>query len=139
MSIERLVPSSVYTRLPSGTRVEEIYSQVVKATGETQVHLAGTLAIDQDGTLVGEDDMRAQTQQIMANIGNSLEAAGATPEDVVRIEIYTVDVDRFSEEGIAEVLAFFGPDALPANTLLGIDELADPEFLVEISATAVLE
>ncbi|MFB6299624.1 MAG: RidA family protein [Halobacteriales archaeon] len=139
MSIERLVPSTVYERLPSGTRVEEIYSQIVKATGETQVHLAGTLAINQDGELVGEDDMQIQTEQIMDNIGKSLEAAGATPSDVVRIEIYTTDVDRFSAEGMEEVLAFFGPDALPANTLLGVDRLADPAFLVEISATAVIE
>jgi len=139
MGIERLIPSSVYERLPNGTVLKETYSQVVRATGMTQVHLAGTLSVDTDGDLVGKDDMQAQTSQIMDNIQKSLEASDASMDDVVRITIYTVDVDRFIDEGVSEVTDCWEDGKYPTDTLVGVERLADPDFLVEISATAVVE
>lgn len=63
---------------------------------------------------------------------------GASPSDVVRINIFTLDVDRYLMEGHQEVVAFFGDD-LPVSTLVGVTRLADPRYLVEIQATAVAD
>lgn len=114
-----------------------VYSQLVEATGSTQVHVAGTVPLDPDGEVVGEGDLVAQVREILGHLRTSLEAVGATPSDVVRIEVFTLDVPRYRQEGLPEVVAFFGDD-VPASTLVGVTALADSRFLVEIQATAVL-
>lgn len=133
MPAERINPDTVYQ--PVGGR----YTQVTRATGTTEIHVAGTLGLDRDGNLVGEGDMRTQVRVTMENIGKSLEAVGATPADVVRIKIFTLDVDEYVAEGHDEVMAFFEEAGMPASTLLGVTRLADPRFLVEIEVTALLE
>jgi enamine deaminase RidA (YjgF/YER057c/UK114 family) len=67
-----------------------------------------------------------------------LAAAGAKPADVARIHIYTLDVDTYRRDGHPEVLKFFKGD-LPVSTLIGVNRLADPRFLIEIEVTAVLD
>ncbi len=136
MSIERLIPKTVYQTLPGGRPVRELYSQVVKAEGTTQIHVSGTVSLDTDGSVVGADDMQKQVQTALSNIESSLASAGAEPSDTVRIKVYTVDVPRYIDKGAPELQTFFDGE-MPASTLLGVDELADPELLVEIEATAV--
>lgn len=131
MPAQRINPSDVYQPF------KNYYTQVVKATGTQHVHVAGTLALDQNRNLVGDGDLVTQVRVIMENIGKSLRAAGAMPGDVVRINIFTVDVDKYRADGHAEVLKFFGNE-LPASTLVGVTRLADPSYLVEIEATAVI-
>ncbi len=131
--MERINPPGMYQPYRG------VYTQVIKASGPTQVHVAGTVPLAPNGELIGEGDMRAQVQAILAHIDRSLAAAGATPADVVRIEVFTIDVGRYREEGLPEVVEFFGRDAVPTSTLVGVTRLADPRFLVEIQATAVPE
>ncbi|MGH9051666.1 MAG: RidA family protein [Acidimicrobiia bacterium] len=130
--MQRLDPDGVY-RPPRG-----IYSQVIRVQGRTQVHVAGTVSLDQAGQLVGEGDMGAQVRQILEHLGASLSAGGATPADVVRINVYSTDVDRYRAEGLPEVMAFFG-ETRPVSTTVQVTRLVDPRWLVEIEATAVLE
>jgi 2-iminobutanoate/2-iminopropanoate deaminase len=130
--VERLNPDGVYEP-PKG-----IYTQVIRAQGRTQVHVAGTVSLDQAGQLVGQGDMGAQVRQILEHLGTSLAAAGATPADVVRINVYTTDVDRYRAEGLPELTAFFG-DIRPVSTTVQVTRLVDPRWLVEIEATAILE
>lgn len=132
MSIERSNPDSMYQ--PFGDN----YTQVIRSTGSTQVHVAGTLAANEDRDLVGEGDIRTQTRQIMQNIETSLEEFGAGPSDVVRISVYALDLDDYLENGLPELLEFFG-DHKPVSTTVGVDQLAAPGYLVEIEATAVIE
>jgi enamine deaminase RidA (YjgF/YER057c/UK114 family) len=132
VATERINPSDVYE--PFGG----FYSQVITATGSRQVYVAGTVALDVERTLVAEGDMRGQVRVIMENVGRSLAAAGAEPRDVVRINIFALDVDSYLMEGHQEVVAFFG-DTLPTSTLAGVTRLADPRYLVEIQATAVVD
>lgn len=132
MSLERINPDDVYP--PFNNR----YSQVVVSTGLRQIHVAGMISLDKDMNLVGDGDMKTQTRVIMENIDMALNAAGATVADVVRINTYTTDVDRFRSEAHSEVLDYFG-DTLPASTLVGVTRLADPSYLVEIEVTAVVE
>lgn len=108
---------------------------VVISTGDTHVHVAGTVALDAHGNLIGDGDMGAQVSAALAGLRRSLRAAGVYPEDVVRLTIYTVDVDAYLAEGAAQQAAFFG-DTVPAMTLLGISRLADPRCLIAFQADA---
>ena len=116
------------------------FSQVVVSTGTKVIHCAGQTAWDKDMNLVGGDDLEQQTVQALENIKSALAAAGATMKDVVRLDIYVVDYDRDKLPAIGTATSrYFDPDHLPASTLLGIDALAMPEFLIEITATAVVD
>jgi enamine deaminase RidA (YjgF/YER057c/UK114 family) len=139
MTTERAIPESVYQELPDGRPIEELYAQVVSATGTRQVHVSGTVALDTEGNVVGAGQMGTQVETALDNIRKSLEHADASVSDVVRIKIYTVDVEEYVAVGTPELVSFFGEDSLPASTLLGVDALAHPDLLVEIEATAVVE
>jgi len=132
MPLERLNPKEIYQ--PFGNR----YTQVIRTTGATQIHVAGIVPADKDGNLVGEGDVAVQTEVVMDSIGKALAAAGAKPSDVARMNIYVLDVDRYLQEGHRKLMDFFG-DNLPVSTLIGVTRLANPGFLVEVEVTAVLD
>ena len=116
------------------------FSQVVVSTGTKIIHCAGQTAWDKDMNLVGGDDLEKQMVQSLRNVKTVLAAGGATLQDVVRLEIYLVDYNADKIPAVGAALGrFFDPDHLPANTLLGIQALALPEFLVEVTATAVVD
>ena len=132
MALNRMNPDGMYT--PN----KGIYSQVVTSTGTTTVHIAGTVPFDEDASVVGVGDMKAQTCQILDNLRISLEAAGALPADVVRINVYTLNTDDYVANGAPEVIAFFG-DTKPSSTTVQVSRLVHPDWLVEIEATAVID
>ncbi len=116
------------------------FSQVVVSTGTKIIHCAGQTAWDKDMNLVGGDDLEKQMVQSLRNVKTVLAAGGATLQDVVRLDIYLVDYNADKIPAVGAALGrFFDPDHLPANTLLGIQALALPEFLVEVTATAVVD
>lgn len=116
------------------------FSQVVVSTGTKIIHCAGQTAWDKDMNLVGGDDLEKQLVQSLQNVKTALAAGGATLQDVVRLDIYLVDYNADKIPAVGAALGrFFDPDHLPANTLLGIQALALPEFLVEVTATAVVD
>lgn len=98
---------------------------------------AGQTSIDAEGRPAHEGNMRAQIELALDNLEAVLQAADFTLADVVRLNYYTTDVDRFFAEyrTIADRLTRAG--CRPANTTLGVARLAFPELLVEIEATAV--
>lgn len=115
------------------------YTHVVRTTGSATVYVAGQVAADSDGNPVAVGDLEGQTRQALANMREALAAAGATPADVAKTVTYIVG---YTPEMRAALLAgrgdFFGDDA-PAGTLIGVQALARPEFLIEIEAIAVLD
>ena len=116
------------------------FAQVVSAEGKKLVFCAGQTAWDKEMNIVGGDDLGLQMEKTLENIGHALAETGATLKDVVRLTIYIVNYNPEQIETIAGVLAkFFDKDALPVNTLLGIQSLALPKFLVEMEATAVID
>ncbi len=131
MGLEHIAPAS----LPPARG----YSHVVRTSGATTVYVAGQVAADSDGNPVAIGDLEGQTRQALANLREALAAAGATPADVAKTTTYIVG---YTPEMRAQLLAgrgdFFGEDA-PAGTLIGVQALARPEFLIEIEATAVLD
>ena len=119
--------------------VEYGFSHATKSTGSVTIHCSGQVAWDDNRDLVGAGDLAAQAAQAMRNLGKVLAHEGASPADVVRIRTYVVDhsPDKLPTIGGA-IAAFFGDVPPPANTLIGVQSLALPEFLIEIEATAVI-
>ena len=98
---------------------------------------SGQASADADGNAVHPGDMAGQLNQALDNLETVLREAGFKISDVMRLNYYTTDVDRFFEaaEGVGRRLGESGCRA--ASTLLGVTRLAYPELLVEIEATAV--
>jgi len=115
------------------------YTQVIAATGSRLVSVAGQVADDAQGNLVGPGDLAAQARQVFANVGRALAAAGAGPEQVTKITIYVVHHRPEYLPDISEArMAVFG-DHKPADTLVGVEALAEPEYLIEVEAIAVVD
>ena len=116
------------------------FCQVVTARGAKQVHISGQVAVDAEGRLVGEGDLIAQTEQVMKNVQRGLEVGGATFDDLVKITIYVVG---YTPEARAQLLAvrnrYIDAASGPASTLIGVQCLVAPEFLIEIEALAVID
>jgi enamine deaminase RidA (YjgF/YER057c/UK114 family) len=100
------------------------------------LYVAGQVAQDEHGNVVGLGDFRVQAEQVVANLRKVLAAAGAGLEHVVRLGIYLTDA-RYREVMRDVTREHFGA-ALPASTLLVVSALARPEWLVEIDAIAVV-
>lgn len=134
MTRKSLIPETLFPSRDFG------FAQVVTSEGAKTIYCAGQTSWDKDMQFVGEGDLAKQMQQALENVRLALAAGGATIKDVVRATIYIVDYTPDKLEVITEALcAFFDPDNLPVNTLLGVQSLALPEFMVEIEVTAVLD
>jgi reactive intermediate/imine deaminase len=110
------------------------YSWATKAGN--LVFVAGQAALGSDGAIVGEGDIRRQTEQTMENIKRTLEAAGATMDDVVKTTIYLTDVANYA--GMNEVYRRYFSGAPPARATL-LTGLVVEGLLVEIEAIALIE
>lgn len=133
MSHHYINPARLFDSKPYG------FTQAVKSQGGVLVHCSGQTAWDKDGKLLGAGDFATQCREAMNNVGHALTAAGARPADVVSVRFYVVNHKPEYLAVIGQTMAtFFGPDHLPASTLLGVASLALPEFMVEIEAVAVI-
>lgn len=112
------------------------YSQVVVATGQKLIFVAGQLARDEEGHIVGKEDMAAQIRQTCKNIGSALEAAGASFADVVETITFVTDINEYRRHSAVRG-EYFGAEP-PTSTTIGISQLADPDGMIEIRATAVI-
>ncbi len=110
------------------------YSHAVRAGN--LLFIAGQVARDQEGRTVGLADAAAQAEQALRNIGALLEAAGASFDDVVKLNVYLTDM-RY-REAVGEVRRRFMREPFPASTSVQVVALADPELLVEIEAVATV-
>jgi len=117
----------------------ETYTQVVVATGSKMVFVSGQEPEDIHGKLVGRGDLGAQARQVFGNLGRALAAAGARPEQVGKITIYVVNHKREYLPVIEEArVALFG-DHKPADVLVGIATLSNPDYMIEVDAIAVID
>ena len=129
MAKERLCPTGMLK--PRGS-----YSQVVVSDPGRMVFLAGQVALDEDGKVVGVGDIRAQTRQVLENIKRGIEAVGGTLKDVVSLTVFTTDA-RYNTD-VSEVRREIFDSDLPASTQVEVAGLMRPELLIEISAVAIL-
>ncbi|MDP4505768.1 RidA family protein [Nonomuraea turcica] len=128
---------------PDGLPKPDVYRQLSIATGSKLVFLAGQVARDAEGRRVGEGDLAAQVEQAYLNIGTALAAVGGSFDDVAKLTIYVVDwaPDKMPllGEGVARAAAKLGVDPVKPITLLGVAALGEPDLLVEVEATAVID
>ncbi|MBM0203639.1 RidA family protein [Micromonospora sp. H61] len=128
---------------PDGLPKPDVYRQLSIATGSKLVFLAGQVARDAEGRKVGEGDLAAQVEQCYLNIGTALAEIGGSFGDVAKLTIYVVDwsPDKMPllGEGVARAGAKLGVDLVKPITLLGVSALGEPDLLVEVEATAVLD
>jgi reactive intermediate/imine deaminase len=113
------------------------YTHVVEVSAGRTVYIAGQVALDQSGNVVGKGDFRAQTQQVFDNLKAALESVGASFKDVVKVNSYVVDMTQL--QTLREVRnKFINIEKPPASTLVEVRRLAREEFLIEIEAIAVV-
>ncbi len=101
------------------------------------LHIAGQVARDGQGNLVGKGDVAAQAEQVFANLKAVVEAAGGTMAHIAKITTFTTSLAY--RPIIADVRARYFPADPPASTFLVISSLADPAYLLEVDAVAVLD
>jgi enamine deaminase RidA (YjgF/YER057c/UK114 family) len=128
---------------PPGLPQPEVYRQMSIAQGSKLVFLAGQVARDADGRPVGAGDLAAQVEQAYLNVGTALAEIGGSFDDVAKLTIYVVDwsPDKMPllGEGVNRAATKLGVNPVKPITLLGIAALAEPDLMVEVEATAVLD
>ena len=114
------------------------FSQAIEVTGGSRVlYCAGQTSVDEQGRPLHVGDMRKQLETALQNLETVLKAAGFTLADVIRLNYYTTDVDKFFESHDVLTNRFSQAGCQPSGTLLGVARLAFPGLLIEMEATAV--
>ena len=136
--IERqfLSPDDMWKRVENG---ELLYVPVVTIHGADHAHvyIAGQMAREPSGEIVGKGDMRAQLRKVCENIGKGLAYAGATFDDVVRATTYVTDIQEYYR--CSSVRFEYFKKTRPASVLIEIVRLGHPDAMVEIEVEAIIE
>ncbi|GAA3045053.1 RidA family protein [Actinokineospora globicatena] len=118
------------------------WRQLSVGTGSRLAFLSGQTARTPSGDLVGPGDLAAQTEQAYLNVGRALASVGGTFDNVMRLNVYAVDwsLSKWDAvtEGVKRAADRLGVDLVKPTTLIGVATLAEPEFLIEVEATAIL-
>ncbi len=119
---------------PSDLHPAPGFSHITVSEPGTIAYFAGQVALAPDFSVIGGDDLGAQTQAAMRNIESALKAVGASWEHVLRRTIYTLDPTEY-EVITAAIEAVQGSREHPAQTIIGVTGLAVPGLLIEIEVT----
>lgn len=122
---------------PAGLATPTGYTHVVIPQGGRPVFIAGQVANDKSGAVVGKGDFKAQTKQVFENLKTAVEAAGGTMSDVAKITIYVTDLSQIA--ALREIRQQYFTGNLPASTLVQVVSLARPEYLLEIEAIVAVK
>ncbi len=117
------------------------YSQITRVKASELLFIAGQLATDRSGKVVGADDFDAQCGQVFANLEAALTSQGASFANVVEFTTYLVhsqDIPRFMTWRLREFPRLFPNGAYPPNTLLIVNRLVQEPFLIEVQTVAAL-
>jgi 2-iminobutanoate/2-iminopropanoate deaminase len=113
------------------------YSHVVDVRHGRMVFIAGQVALDREGNLVGADDLKAQTEQVFRNLSVALESVGGSFKDLVKLNWYLTDASQIAV--VREVRdRYVNVKSPPASTAVVVSRLARADWLVEVEAVAVL-
>ncbi|MCZ2109977.1 MAG: RidA family protein [Dehalococcoidia bacterium] len=112
------------------------YSHAIKKTG-TPLFISGQVSMDASGAPLNEGDAGAQARVALASLKAVVETAGGSMDDIVKITIFTTDLAHRAAISAARS-EFFAAGEMPASTFLVVSSLADPRWLVEIEAVAMI-
>ena len=133
MASKRINPESLYESTRFG------FSHAALDTETGTLHVAGQVAWDKDYNVVGGADLAAQARQALCNVAAVLHAAGTSVENILRLRTFIVNYDMSKLEAVGnELAAFYGATTPAPNTIVGVQSLALPDFLIEIEAIACL-
>jgi enamine deaminase RidA (YjgF/YER057c/UK114 family) len=133
MKRQNFQPEALHKRVVSGHTL--YYHVVAIEEGKRLIFVAGQLARDPQGQVVGKGDMRVQLRQVGENVKAGLAAAGATLNDIVKTNTYVTDIDEFFKH-VDVRMEYFG--AMPTSTTVEVRRLAHPDFLVEVEVLAIV-
>jgi reactive intermediate/imine deaminase len=122
---------------PKGLSTPTGYTHVVAPQRGRLVFIAGQVAADATGAVVGKGDFKAQTRQVYENLKTAVEAAGATMADVAKINVYVTDISQIA--AMREVRQQYFTGNPPASTLVQVVALARPEYLIEVEAIVAVD
>ena len=127
----QIVPPKL--RQPSG---HFSHATMIEARGRL-VFISGMTARRADGTIAGIGDIEAQTRQVCENVKSAVEQAGGNLDDICRVDVFVRNMEHFDQ--IHKVRReYFKPPA-PASTMVEVCKMTSPEYLIEMSAIAVIE
>ena len=112
------------------------HATTIEARGKL-VFISGMTAHQPDGTVAGVGDIEAQTRQVCENVKAAVEAAGGSMDDICRIDVFVRNMEHF--DAIHKVWREYFSPPLPASTMVEVTKMTHPDYLIEISAIAVLE
>jgi enamine deaminase RidA (YjgF/YER057c/UK114 family) len=109
---------------------------IVEARGRL-VFISGMTARRADGTIAGVGDIEAQTRQVCENLKSAVEAAGGTLDDICRVDVYVRNMEHFDQ--IHKIRREYFKAPAPASTMVEVCKMTSPDYLIEMSAIAVLD
>jgi enamine deaminase RidA (YjgF/YER057c/UK114 family) len=120
-------------RTPSG----HFSHAVAVATPGKLLFISGMVASRADGSVAGVGDIEAQTRQVCENLKAAAEAAGATLDDICRVDVYVRNMEHF--DIIHKVRREYFTGTPPASTMVEVSKFTRPDYLIEINAIAVVK
>ena len=129
-------PANICLMSPETMPPTKGYSHVAEVSGGRTIYLSGQIALDRDGNLVGEGDMRAQARQVFENLKAGLAAAGVDFDHVVKLNFYVLDASQM--QAVRDVRdQYINTANPPASTALEVRNFVREGLLIEVDAVAV--
>ncbi len=122
-------------RLPAPMRRGAFSSGVEAPEGRT-IYVSGQVSMDAEGNVVGEGDIKLQTQTVLEHVMTVVEEAGGGMDDIVKVTVFITDMGLYDE--IHEVRRRYFEEPYPASSMVEVSALIDPRLLIEIEAVAVI-
>jgi 2-iminobutanoate/2-iminopropanoate deaminase len=124
------------SKLPDPPR-EGAFSSAIEAPAGRTVYVSGMVSMNAEGTVVGEGDIKLQTETVLENVKAALEEAGGSMSDIVKVTVFIRDMGMYDE--IHEVRRRYFEEPFPASSMVEVSRLIDERLLIEIEAVAVIE
>ena len=123
-------------KLPAPMRGGAFSSGVEAPSGRT-IYVSGQVSMDAEGNIVGEGDIKAQTQTVLEHVKTVVEEAGGTMDDIQKVTVFITDMGLYDQ--IHEVRRRYFREPYPASSMIEVSALIDPRLLIEIEAVAVVK
>lgn len=113
------------------------YSSGVEAPSGRTVYVSGQVAFDAEGKVIGEGDIKAQTETVLEHVKTVVEEAGGGMEDIVKVTVFITNMGLYDQ--IHEVRRRYFEEPFPASSMVEVSALIDPRLLIEIEAVAIIQ